>query len=330
MEIRQLGRSSVKVSSIIFGSWAIGGWMWGGTNEVEAIEAIQTGLDNGITTIDTAAIYGLGYSEEIVAKAIKGRREKVVLATKCGMAWNRSEGAESWLDKDRFGNPVVAWKNSRPASIISECEDSLKRLGVDVIDLYQIHWPDVTTPLEDSWGAMVKLKEQGKVRAIGVSNYNLEQLRKIHAIHPVDSLQPPYSLVRRDIEKDLIPFCQANHISVIVYSPMERGLLTGKVGMDRQFPTGDHRSSHPFFTLENRRRILDALEEIRPLAEKHGATLSQVVIYCTLQVSGITAALVGARNAMQAKKNADAVLLKLSSEECQFVLRTLTPDLIVI
>ena len=328
MEIRQLGTSPVKVSEIIFGSWAIGGWMWGGTDEQDSIEAIQTALDWGITTIDTAAIYGMGYSERLVGKAIKGRRERVTIATKCGMRWDSDEGAEPWPQKDMQGNPVIIRKNSKPKSIAYECEQSMKRLGVDVIDLFQIHWPDSTTPLAESWLAMVELKKQGKVRAIGISNYNLDQLKEIHAIHPVDSIQPPYSLLRRDIEKDILPFCRKNQIGVIVYSPLERGLLTGKIKPNYKFPPGDHRAELNTFSSDNRRRVLDALEKIRPIAERHHATLSQIIIHCTAHLPGITAAIVGARNAEQAKENASAAKLHLSEQERQYIVEVLNPGIL--
>ncbi|MCE5318903.1 MAG: aldo/keto reductase [Parachlamydia sp.] len=323
METRQLGRSPVKVTPVIFGAWAIGGWMWGGSDEKDAVSAIQASLDHGVTTIDTAAIYGMGYSEELVAKAIKGRRDQVVIATKCGMRWDSNEGAEPWLQEDLQGNRVLIRKNAKPDSIVYECEQSLKRLGVDVIDLYQIHWPDPSTPIEESWNAMVKLKAQGKVRAIGVSNYSLHQLQQAHAIHPVDSLQPPYSLIRREIEEDMVPFCLEQKIGIIAYSPMERGLLTGKVTMDRKFPKGDHRENLPFFKPENRKKILAALEKIRPIAERHGATLSQVIIHSTFQMPGITAAIVGARNPEQAIENAGAVTLQLTQEDRSFVVQVL-------
>ncbi len=319
MELRQLGQSSVKITPIIFGAWAIGGWMWGGSNEKDAIAAIQTSLDHGVNAIDTAAIYGMGYSEELVAKAIKGRRHQVVIATKCGMRWDSEEGGDPWPQQDLKGNPVVIRKNSKPDSIRYECEQSLKRLNTDVIDLYQIHWPDPTTSIEEAWSAMVKLKEQGKVRAIGVSNYSLAQLEEAHAIYPVDSLQPPYSLVRRQIEKDILPFTINHHISVIVYSPLERGLLTGKMTPGYQFPKGDHRELSPTFSSDNRNKVHKALEKIRPIAEKHGATLSQVVINFTFHVPGITAAIVGARNAAQALENAKALQLNLSDLERRLI-----------
>ncbi|MDB5305550.1 MAG: putative aldo/keto reductase [Phycisphaerales bacterium] len=315
MQSRQLGGSSVRVSPIIFGAWAIGGWMWGGNEEQESLEAIRASIANGVNTIDTAAIYGMGHSEELVGKAIKGIRDQVVLATKCGMRWDSDEGSEPWKQKDNNGREVTIRKNARPDSIAYECEQSLKRLGTDVIDLYQIHWPDVSTPVEDSMRAMLKLKQQGKIRAIGVSNYDVEWLRRAKTVAPVASLQPPYSLIQRKIEEEILPFCRENNIGVIVYSPLERGLLTGKVGPDRQFAPGDHRAGHKYFSVENRKRVLAAVEKIRPIADRHKASLAQVVINWTVNVPGITAALVGARNAEQAEHNAKALNFTLTPDE---------------
>jgi len=317
MQARTLGRSDVKVSPVIFGAWAIGGWMWGGTEEAESIAAIQASLDAGVNTIDTAAIYGMGYSEEVVAKAVRGRRDRVVIATKCGMRWDgpETEGSDPWPQKDNSGKDVVIRKNARPHSIMYECEQSLKRLQTDVIDLYQIHWPDTSTPVEDSMSAMVKLKEQGKIRAIGVSNYDAEWLRRATAVAPVASDQPPYSIIQRKIEKDVLPFCREHNIGIICYSPLERGLLTGRVTMDRQFPPGDHRATHKFFRPENRQRVLNSLERIKPIAEQHKASLAQVVINWTIHEPGITAALVGARNAEQARHNAAAMNFTLTPDE---------------
>lgn len=322
MEQRQLGRSSLYISPIVLGTWAIGGWMWGGTDEKEAIKAIRASIDAGVTTIDTAAIYGFGKSEQIVGKAIKGRRDEVVIATKCGMRWDTEQGADPWPQKDMHGKEIIIRKNSKPESIIHECEMSLKRLGVDYIDLYQIHWPDSTTPLEDSWEAMVRLQHEGKVKAIGVSNYSVEQLKLVHSIRHVDSIQPPYSLMRRGIEKDLLPFCQHHQIGVLVYSPLERGLLSGRVSVDREFPKGDHRRDLPIFSKENRQRVLDALEEIRPLAERYKATLSQLILNCTIHMPGITAAIVGGRGPDQALENAKAAELALTKDERLQVIAT--------
>ena len=287
MESRRLATSSIRVSPVIFGAWAIGGWMWGGSDENDAIEAIRAALDNGITTIDTAAVYGFGYSEELVGRAIKGRlREQVIIATKCGMRWDTDEGSDPWPQTGRDGRPVVIRKNSRPESIAHECEQSLKRLGIDAIDLYQIHWPDLSTPVEDSMGAMLKLKEQGKIKAIGVSNYPIDLLERAFKVAPLASVQPPYSLIRRGIENDIMPFCRRHNVGLIVYSPLERGLLTGHVGPDRKFAPGDHRAELKSFSIENRKKIMAALERIRPLAEMHHASFAQLVINWTWNEPG--------------------------------------------
>ena len=315
-EPRRLGASDVRVTPVIFGAWAVGGWMWGGNDEADSIAAIQASIDHGVTTIDTAAVYGQGYGEEVVGKAIQGRRDKVQIATKGGMTWDLEGGSDPWSTKDRLGHDVVIRRNSSPRTIPIECERSLKRLGVDVIDLYQIHWPDTTTPVEDTMAALVKLKDQGKIKAIGVSNYDATWIKKAAAAGPLASLQPPYSLIQRKIEKEILPTCRELGVGVIVYSPMERGLLTGSVPPDRVFPPGDHRTTHKFFTPENRKRVLESLEKVRPIAEKHGVSLAQMVINWTIQVPGITAAIVGARNAEQAEHNAKALSFQLSPEEC--------------
>ena len=314
--MRQLGTSSVKVSPVIFGAWAIGGWMWGGDEEADSIAAIQASIDNGVNTIDTAAIYGMGDSEILVGKAIAGRRrDQIVIATKCGMRWNSDEGSAPWANKDNTGKDVVVRKNAKPDSIAYEIEQSLKRLKTDYIDLYQIHWPDVSTPVEESIAAMDKLLKSGKIKSVGVSNYDVEWMSKGMKAGPIHSLQPPYSLINRGIEKDILPFCRKNNIGVIVYSPLERGLLTGKVDAKRTFAPGDHRAGHKFFTPENRQRVLDGLKKIQPIADAHKASLAQVVINWTVHEPGITAALVGARNAEQATHNAAAMKFKLSDAE---------------
>ena len=319
METRQLGTSDVRVTPVTFGAWAIGGWMWGGNDDRDAIDAIRASIDHGVTTIDTAAIYGTGHSERLVGEAIKGRRDKVVVATKCGMRWNTDQGTDPWNTTDREGKPVLIVKSSKPESIAWECEQSLQRLGTDVIDLYQIHWPDVSTPVEDSMAALMKLKDQGKIRTFGVSNYDVEWLRNASKAAPVASNQPAYSLIQRKIEQDMVPFAIEHKIGLIVYSPLERGLLTGKVTPERTFNAGDHRAKHKFFTVENRKRVLAALERIKPIAEKYDASYAQIVINWTVQQPGITAALVGARNAEQAAHNAQAMKFKLTTEELRQV-----------
>ncbi|HEX8324487.1 MAG TPA: aldo/keto reductase [Tepidisphaeraceae bacterium] len=316
MQHRPLGKSDVLVSPVIFGAWAIGGWMWGGNDEQDSIDAIHASIDSGVNTIDTAAVYGQGHSEELVGRAIKGRRDKVIIATKCGMRWDdpKQEGTKAF-ETNENGKHYTFYKNAKPHSIVYECEQSLSRLGTDVIDLYQIHWPDLSTEPEDSWAAMEKLRKDGKVRAIGTSNYDVRWLERNERVAPVASNQPPYSLLNRGIEKNVLPFCRENGIGTICYSPMERGLLTGKVGPDREFGEGDHRRTHKFFTKENRQRVADALESIKPIADKHKASFAQLVINWTIHEPGITAALVGARNAEQAKQNAAAMNFVLSKEE---------------
>jgi methylglyoxal reductase len=315
MQTRKLGTSDLQVTPIIFGAWAIGGWMWGGTDEKDSLAAIESAIANGVNTIDTAAIYGMGHSEELVAKAIKGKRDKVLIATKCGMRWDSAEGSEPWPQKNNQGEDVIIHKNSKPQSIVHECEQSLRRLGIETIDLYQIHWPDNSTPVEESIRAMEKLRQQGKIRAIGVSNYNAEWLRKGNAVAAITSDQPPYSLLRRQIEKDVLPFARENNIGIICYSPMERGLLTGSVTPDRKFPPGDDRNNGKMFSVENRKRVAAALEKIKPIADRHKASFAQIVINWTAHVSGITAAIVGARNAEQSEHNAKAFSFTLTSDE---------------
>jgi aryl-alcohol dehydrogenase-like predicted oxidoreductase len=315
MHDRPLGKSSVSVSPVIFGAWAIGGWMWGGNEESDSIDAIRAAIDHGIHTIDTAAIYGMGHSEELVAKAIAGRRDKVVIATKCGMRWTGTEGSDPWPQKDNNGNDVTIRRNGKADSIAYECEQSLKRLKTDVIDLYQIHWPDKSTPAEETIAALDKLRQQGKVKAIGTSNYDVDWLTKAAATAKIASNQPPYSILRRGIEKDVLPFCREHGIGTICYSPMERGLLTGKVGPDRQFAEGDHRAKHPYFTVENRKKVIAALESVKPIADKYEVEYAQLIVNWTFSQPGITAAIVGARNAGQATENAKALSFSLTEAE---------------
>ena len=289
--------------------------MWGGNEESDSIAAIRSAVDNGITTIDTAAIYGQGDSEKLVAKAIKGIRDKVVIATKCGMRWNTTEGSEPWQQKDNEGHEITIVKNGKAGSIAYECEQSLQRLGVDVIDLYQIHWPDKSTPTEETIGALDKLRKEGKVRAIGTSNYDVDWLTRATKTATIASDQPPYSILRRGIEKTVLPFAREQNVGIICYSPMERGLLTGKVGPDREFAPGDHRAKHPYFSKENRKKVLAALETVKPIADAHKATYAQLIVNWTFSQPGITAAIVGARNADQAKQNAGAMSFTLSADE---------------
>jgi aryl-alcohol dehydrogenase-like predicted oxidoreductase len=321
MIYRKLGKSDVKISGITFGAWAVGGWMWGGTDEEQSIAAIRKAIELGVTSIDTAAVYGFGLSEEIVAKAIAPyKRDDLQILTKFGLRWDITEPApERWKTIGRYGKPVTISHWAKADGIIHECEQSLKRLNTDYIDLFQQHWPDPETPVEESAEALTKLIEQGKIRAAGESNFTVELLDTISHQVPIASNQPPYSMVNRGIESELIPYCAENDISTIVYSPLQRGLLTGKITDGYEFHGDDHRAKSPLFKGENLKRVNAFLNEIRPIAESHRATLAQLVINWTLNRPGITAVLVGARNAKQAEENANALQFDLSQDETTLI-----------
>lgn len=310
MQKRILGTSGIETSVIGLGTWAIGGWCWGGTDEQDSIDAIHAAMDEGVNLIDTAPAYGLGLSEEIVGKAIAGRREQVVLATKCGLVWHTQKG-NHFFDQD--GKPVHRYLGAD--SIRHELELSLKRMNTDYIDLYQTHWQDPTTPISETMSALLELKGEGKIRAIGVSNVNVEQLREYLAVGPVDSAQEKYSMLDRKLEADLIPYCIENNVSLLAYSPLVLGLLSGKIGPEREFPDSDMRKTNPRFSKENRQRVKEMLNEIEPIAQKHSLTMAQLVTAWTLSQPGVTFALVGARNRQQAVENAAAGNAALSAEE---------------
>lgn len=316
MEYRTLGNSPVQASAVTFGAWAIGGWMWGGSDRADAIEAIRASFDEGVTSIDTAPIYGQGHSEVLVGEAIKGiPREKVQLLTKFGMRWDTRQGDFAFHTTDNDGNPLDVFKYADKESVIRECEDSLRRLGTDYIDLLQIHWPDKTTPVSETMEALEILLQQGKIRAAGVSNYSAELLKEARQTLAVASDQVPYSMVERSIEKELVPYCLETGTSIIAYSPLQRGLLTGKIKPDHVFAPGDHRPGTLFYRPENIRRINAFLDKIRPLAGDKGVSLSQLVIRWTIDRPGITVALAGARNAAQAVENARAAAFSLAADE---------------
>ncbi len=329
MEFQELGASGVKVSRITFGSWAAGGWMWGGTEQNDAVGAIHASYDLGVTSIDTAPIYGQGLSEQIVGEAIKSLpRDKVQVLTKFGMRWDLAKGDFAMKTKDNAGHDLDVYKYASRASIIKECEDSLQRLGTDYIDLYQQHWPDTTTPIDETMEAVQRLIEQGKVRAAGVSNYSVAQMEEAEKTIELASNQVPYSMLRRDMEKDVVPYCQAHHKGILVYSPLQLGLLTGKMKPGQHFDASDLRSTNKLFKPESVTRVNEFLNKIRPLAETKGATLGQLVLRWTLAQPGITVALVGARNPEQAVQNAKAIDVQLSFEEIDFInkqLRALAP-----
>ncbi len=320
MEFRKLGNSNLNVSTITFGAWAAGGWMWGGTDRNDAINAIRASYDIGVTSIDTAPVYGQGESEEIVGEAIKGLpRDKIQLLTKFGMRWDQKKGDFAFKSKTNQGEEIDVYKYAAKESIIKECEISLRRLGTDFIDLYQIHWPDITTPIAETMEALQLLLKQGKIRYAGVCNYSAAQLEEARKSVDIVSNQVPYSMVKRGIEKELIPYCIQNNVGILAYSPLERGLLTGKIKPGHVFADGDHRSKLIYYSNENIQRTNVFLDKIKPLAQQKNVLLSQLVIRWTIEQPGITIALVGARNAEQALQNAKAIELKLEPDEIQFI-----------
>jgi aryl-alcohol dehydrogenase-like predicted oxidoreductase len=320
MEFRQLGQTELKLSAVTFGAWAIGGWMWGGSVKKDALEAIKASYDAGVTTIDTAPVYGQGYSEELVGEAIKGiNRDKVQILTKFGMRWDLAKGELATKSEDNAGNPIDIYRYAGKESVMEECEASLKRLGTDYIDLYQIHWADKTTPIEETMDALNTLLQQGKIRAAGVCNYNKAQMEEAEKTINLASNQVPYSMVERSIESELVPYCLLNQKSIIAYSPLQRGILTGKIKPGHQFAVGDHRPQTKFYKHENMIRINHLLDTLTPLAKEKDVSLSQLVIRWTVDQPGIAVALVGARDASQAIQNAEAINVKLSEEELSFI-----------
>ncbi len=323
MEHRATNSGGLELPVVTFGAWAIGGLFWGGSDDAEAAAAIDAAIDHGIDAIDTAPVYGCGHSETLVGRAVRGKRDRVKLLTKCGLRWDDRSGEFYFtLMNTPSGQPVTVYKNVKPDSIVHECEQSLKRLGVETIDLYQVHWPSGSAPADATMGALVKLNEQGKVRHVGVSNYSGEQLAAALAHGPVVSNQIKYSLLERGIETGALPACRQRGVGVICYSPMAMGLLTGQVTMDREFPPSDVRRSQAWYQPVNRRRVLDALEQVRPIAQARGATLAQLAVAWVLAQPGVTTALVGARNAAQSVQNAGAADVKLTGEELATIRQT--------
>ncbi len=309
MQTKQLGNSDLHITPVGYGAWAIGGsgWQfaWGAQDDNDSIAAIHRALELGVNWIDTAAVYGMGHSEEVVGRALKTwQGPKPYVFTKCVMRW------------DAQGNVTKVF---RADSIRQEAEDSLRRLGRDVIDLYQIHWPpDPDSPeLEEAWSTLAELKREGKVRWIGVSNFNVKQMRRAKSIAPVTSLQPPYSLINRGVEEDILPFCLREGIGVIVYSPMASGLLTGAMTRERasKLPKDDWRSRDPEFTEPKLSRNLALVEQLREIGQRHGRSPGEVAIAWTLRNPAVTGAIVGARNARQAEGVMRAGELRLSDKE---------------
>ena len=295
MNLRTLGKSEISISPIIMGTWQAGRDMWTDIDDAETTRAIQAAIDAGVTTIDTAAVYGKGHSERVVGKAVGARRSEVVLATKV------------------FADQL------KHDQVMAACERSLTNLGTDYIDLYQIHWPSgafnsPVVPIEETMGALNTLKEQGKIRAIGVSNFSRSQLQEAMTFGRIESLQPPYSLFWRHVEKDAMPLCQENALSILAYSPMAQGILTGKFGPDHRFKRGDHRRANRLFQEPLYSRVQAALSALKPIADRHNITLGQLALAWVIAQPG-SCAIAGARNERQALENAHAGSVSLTKED---------------
>lgn len=314
MLIRPIGKSGINASAIGLGTWAIGGWMWGGTDEARSIETIHASIDEGVSLIDTAPAYGQGLAEEIVGKAIKGKRDKVVLATKCGLVWHTQQGNHFF---DYEGAPVHRYLGRD--SIVHEVEESLKRLGTDYIDHYITHWQDPTTPVDETMEALEALKSSGKIRSIGASNTSVEDIESYLNAGSLDAVQEEYSMVKRDIEQTLLPVARENNVSVLSYSSLALGILSGKMTVDRTFDGDDQRKDNPRFSKANRLKVQHLMEAIKPVADQHDVTLAQTVIAWTLQQPGITFSLCGARTAEQARENAKAGRIQLSPDDVALI-----------
>jgi len=306
MQTRQLGNSDLKITPLGVGAWAMGGagwaFSWGPQDDAESVAAIHAALDKGINWIDTAAVYGLGHSEEVVGRAVKERSDRPYVFTKCERVWGDDRQIRKSLKRD---------------SIMQECENSLRRLGVDTIDLYQIHWPEPDEDVEEGWTALADLQKQGKVRWIGVSNFSASQLARAHAIAPITSLQPPYSMIQAEIETDILPFCAAHNIGTIVYSPMKSGMLTGAMTRERiaNMHADDFRKRTPNFQEPLLTRNLNLVEKLREIGASHGRTPGEVAIAWTLRRPEVTGAIVGMRSPAQVDGVIGAAEFRLSEGE---------------
>jgi aryl-alcohol dehydrogenase-like predicted oxidoreductase len=308
MQKRPLGNSDLMITPLGIGTWAIGGpgyqWGWGPQDDQQSSAAIHAALDAGINWIDTAAVYGLGHSEEIVARILKSSPNKPFVFTKAERVWNKMGEVGGCLKAE---------------SIRREAEASLRRLKVDMIDLYQVHWPDPDEDIEEGWTEMARLQQEGKVRYIGVSNFNVSQMKRAQAITPITSLQPPYSMLSREVEKDILPYCRDQNIGVIVYSPMKSGLLTGAMTQERvlSLPENDWRRSSPDFQEPRLSSTLRLVEELRKIGNRHGRTPGEVAIAWTLANPAVTGAIVGIRRPEQVAGVAEAGDFRLSEDEMQ-------------
>jgi aryl-alcohol dehydrogenase-like predicted oxidoreductase len=306
MKKRILGKNGPELTEIGFGAWAIGGpwqWGWGNVDDDESVKAIHAALDGGINWIDTAAVYGFGHSEKVVAQAVKGIRKEVFIATKCGMI--NAGGGNAGFDLSA-------------SSVRNELENSLRNLQTDYVDLYQIHWPNPAEQIEEAWGELSKIKKEGKARFIGVSNFNVDQLKRCMAIDQIQSLQPPYSMVKKGVQEEILPFCLENEIGVVAYSPMGGGMLTGKFDKSK-IAQDDWRQNNPMFDEQFLSKGLSLVEKLRPLAEKYGKTVGHIAVAWVLSNKAVTSAIVGARTKAQTEQNILGAEVNLSNDELNLI-----------
>lgn len=320
MQYRTLGKTGISASAVALGTWAIGGgpW-WGDSDDSQSVKAIQAAIDAGVNLIDTAPAYGWGHSEEIVGKAVKGQRDKVILSTKCGLWWKDDRGTSFFEMGDKHVRRCLL-----PTTIVEELEDSLRRMGTDYIDLYHTHWQSLEPdkyPIDDTMQCLMKLKEEGKIRAVAASNVDIEHIKQYQAAGILDAIQPRYSMLDREIEKEILPYCVATGISTLAYSPLEQGLLTGKIGMDQTFPEGAFRNQIPWYLPANRKKVLHMLEGWGDLLGKYDCSLSQLVIAWTVAQEGITFVLCGARKETHVSDNVGAAELEIEDADLKRIRR---------
>ena len=310
MQTREIGTSGIQASVIGLGTWVMGGWRWGGNNEKESIAAIQASIEAGVSLIDTAPVYGFGLAEEIVGRAIKNRRDKVVLATKCGLVWHNKKGTHFFSAEGRDIHRYLG-----KDAIEYDLEQSLKRLETDYIDHYITHWQDATTPIDETMETLLNLKKEGKIRSIGISNSSMDDLKNYQKFGGVDAVQEKYNMLDRDLESSLLPLCRSTNVSVLSYASLATGLLTGKLDPDRLFKGDDQRIGNPRFTQENRKKMIAFFEKLAPISDRYGLSKAQLVIAWTIAQPGITFALCGARTPEQAVENAKAGQVILEIED---------------
>ncbi len=327
MHTRTLGASGIEAGVVGFGAWAVGGWAWGGVEEREAIAAVHAAIEAGSNLVDTAPMYGYGRSEEIVGKAVRDRRDRVVIATKCGLVWNTDRGVFHFT-ADNAGpckdGPIRVYKYLAPKSIRAEVEASLRRLGTDRIDLLQTHWQEDTTPVAETMGELMRLRDEGKIRAIGCSNATPAQMDAYRQAGQLDADQEKFSMLDRGHESANLPYCARHGIAFLAYSPLAQGLLTGTVGPERIFPETDIRSRKKRFSAANRQAVADLLTACRPVAERHGLTLGQLAIAWAAHQPGCTHVLAGARTPQQAVENARAGDARLAPDDLAIIRDAIT------